>query len=90
MLKIIRDAFREMLESITANGHSFEECKEVLKKSSVTIHYEANYTYSHVSTYHLDIKLDSGFKEFYGWCKANDIPVIIVSRQVLHYLHTKY
>ncbi|KAF8069232.1 HAD-like domain-containing protein [Lyophyllum atratum] len=26
-----------------------------------------------------DIKLDPGFKEFYAWCKANDIPVIIVS-----------
>jgi 2-hydroxy-3-keto-5-methylthiopentenyl-1-phosphate phosphatase len=27
-----------------------------------------------------DIKLDSGFKEFYGWCKTNAIPVVIVSR----------
>ncbi|KAF9066665.1 HAD-like domain-containing protein [Rhodocollybia butyracea] len=26
-----------------------------------------------------NIKLDPGFKEFYAWCKANDIPVIIVS-----------
>ncbi|KAI5480444.1 protein of pyridoxal phosphate phosphatase-related family [Pseudohyphozyma bogoriensis] len=25
------------------------------------------------------IKLDPGFKEFYHWCKANDIPVVIVS-----------
>lgn len=31
-----------------------------------------------------DIKLDSGFKDFYAWCRANDIPVIIVSRWVLH------
>ncbi|KAJ7268218.1 HAD-like domain-containing protein [Mycena haematopus] len=53
-----RDAFREMLESITANGHSFDECKEVLRKN---------------------IKLDLGFKEFNAWCRANDIPVIIVS-----------
>lgn len=30
-----------------------------------------------------DIKLDPGFKEFYAWCKANDIPVIIVSRFAL-------
>jgi hypothetical protein len=29
-----RDSFREMLESIVANGHSFDECKEVLKKST--------------------------------------------------------
>ncbi|KAK0220624.1 HAD-like domain-containing protein [Armillaria fumosa] len=53
-----RDAFREMLSSIVANGHSFEECKDVLRKN---------------------IQLDSGFKDFYAWCKANDIPVIIVS-----------
>ncbi|KAI1789215.1 HAD-like domain-containing protein [Ganoderma leucocontextum] len=30
-----RDAFREMLESISANGHSFEFCKEELKKNIV-------------------------------------------------------
>ncbi|KAF8878715.1 HAD-like domain-containing protein [Infundibulicybe gibba] len=53
-----RDAFREMLESVNANGHTFTECTEVLRQN---------------------IKLDSGFKEFYAWCKANDIPVIIVS-----------
>jgi len=53
-----RDAFREMLESVVANGHTMDECKEVLKKN---------------------IKLDPGFKDFYRWCKANDIPVIIVS-----------
>lgn len=27
-----------------------------------------------------DIKLDPGFRQFYEWCKAHDIPVIIVSR----------
>ncbi|KAF8655363.1 hypothetical protein AX16_003098 [Volvariella volvacea WC 439] len=53
-----RDSFREMLESIVANGHTFEECKETLRRN---------------------IKLDPGFKEFYTWCRANDIPVIIVS-----------
>jgi len=53
-----RDGFRKMLESVADNGHSFEECKEVLKKN---------------------IKLDPCFKEFYRWCKANDIPVTIVS-----------
>lgn len=30
--KRVSDAFREMLESV-AEKHSFEECKEVLKKS---------------------------------------------------------
>ncbi|KAJ7768019.1 HAD-like domain-containing protein [Mycena olivaceomarginata] len=53
-----RDAFREMLESITANGHSFDTCKNELRKN---------------------IKLDSGFKDFNSWCRANDIPVVIVS-----------
>ncbi|KAK7691735.1 hypothetical protein QCA50_005135 [Cerrena zonata] len=28
-----RDAFREMLESVTANGHKFNECAEVLRQS---------------------------------------------------------
>ena len=27
-----RDAFREMLDSVVANGHTFDECKELLKK----------------------------------------------------------
>ncbi|KAF5378868.1 hypothetical protein D9615_006925 [Tricholomella constricta] len=53
-----RDAFGEMLESVSAAGHTFQECKEILRR---------------------DIKLDPGFKEFYAWCKAKDIPVIIVS-----------
>jgi 2-hydroxy-3-keto-5-methylthiopentenyl-1-phosphate phosphatase len=30
-----------------------------------------------------DIKLDSGFKDFFKFCKSQDIPVIIVSRFVL-------
>jgi len=53
-----RDAFRGMLESVAANGLTFDQCKEILRK---------------------DIKLDPGFKDFYSWCKANDVPVIIVS-----------
>lgn len=53
-----RDSFREMLESVAAEGHTFDECKTLLRR---------------------DIKLDPGFKEFHAWCKANDIPVIIVS-----------
>ncbi|TFK19354.1 hypothetical protein FA15DRAFT_674514 [Coprinopsis marcescibilis] len=53
-----RDGFRGMLESIVANGHTFSDCEEYLKKN---------------------IKLDAGFKDFCAWCKAHDIPVIIVS-----------
>ncbi|KAI9511028.1 HAD-like domain-containing protein [Russula earlei] len=53
-----RDAFREMLESVSQNGHTFEECQKVLKEN---------------------IKLDSGFKEFFRYCKSEDIPLIIVS-----------
>jgi len=53
-----RDAFREMLDSVVANGHTFDECKELLKKS---------------------ITVDESFREFYHWCEANDVPVIVVS-----------
>ncbi|KAH9848787.1 HAD-like domain-containing protein [Lenzites betulinus] len=56
--KTFRDAFREMLESVSANGHTFEDCKEVLKKN---------------------ISLDSGFKDFYRYCKEHDIPIVIIS-----------
>ncbi|KAJ6579381.1 HAD-like domain-containing protein [Mycena sp. CBHHK59/15] len=56
--RTFRDEFRVMLESIVANGHSFDECKEVLRQN---------------------IKLDHGFKDFDSWCRANDIPVVIVS-----------
>ncbi|THH03060.1 hypothetical protein EW145_g6563 [Phellinidium pouzarii] len=52
-----RDAFKLMLASVSEK-HSFEECKEVLKKNII---------------------LDPGFKEFFRWCKANDIPFVIVS-----------
>ncbi|KAF8155689.1 HAD-like domain-containing protein [Crassisporium funariophilum] len=53
-----RDGFRKMLASVVANGHTFDDCKEILRKN---------------------IKLDPGFKDFYAWCKSNDVPVIIVS-----------
>ncbi|CAK5268907.1 unnamed protein product [Mycena citricolor] len=53
-----RDGFREMLQSIVANGWDFDACKDVLRKN---------------------IKLDPGFKEFYAWCEAADIPFVIVS-----------
>ncbi|KAG6872469.1 hypothetical protein C0995_009468 [Termitomyces sp. Mi166 len=53
-----KDSFQEMLESVATAGHTFEECKEVLRQN---------------------IKLDPGFKDFYAWCKENDVPVIIVS-----------
>ncbi|KAJ7627719.1 HAD-like domain-containing protein [Mycena polygramma] len=53
-----RDAFREMLESVSANGHTLDQCKEELRKN---------------------IKLDTGFADFNAWCRANDVPVVIVS-----------
>ncbi|KAI0330766.1 hypothetical protein GY45DRAFT_1277293 [Cubamyces sp. BRFM 1775] len=41
-----RDAFREMLESVVANGHSFEECKEVLKQNiSLDVGFKDFYRY---------------------------------------------
>ena len=29
-----RDAFREMLDSVVANGHAFDECKERLRNGT--------------------------------------------------------
>jgi len=31
---VFREAFQEMLESVSQNGHTFEECKQVLKDSA--------------------------------------------------------
>ncbi|KAF8632335.1 hypothetical protein AX15_001923 [Amanita polypyramis BW_CC] len=73
-----RDAFREMLESVAANGHTFEECKDVLRKS-VWLSPVLFYYYLGLLTLQLDILLDTGFKDFYAWCKTEDVPVIIVS-----------
>jgi hypothetical protein len=64
-----------MLDSVVANGHTFDECKEILRNSAWFYLCQVN-----VPDLEIDIKLDLGFKEFYIWCKSNDIPVIIVSR----------
>ncbi|KAJ3544665.1 hypothetical protein NMY22_g2699 [Coprinellus aureogranulatus] len=53
-----RDGFRDMLKSVSDNGHTIEDCKEYLKEH---------------------MRLDPGFKQFYQFCKENDIPFIIVS-----------
>lgn len=65
-----------MLESITANGHSFDECKDVLRKSTSQSFLGASRNFE----FNADIKLATGFKEFNTWCRENDIPVVIVSR----------
>lgn len=78
-----RDGFREMLQSVIANGHTFEECKEVLKASA---YISRRYRLPNLISFSLtcceiaDISLDAGFKAFYQYCKANDIPVVIISR----------
>ncbi len=33
-----------------------------------------------VELFCIDITLDSGFRDFFKWCKAHDVPVVIVSR----------
>jgi hypothetical protein len=73
-----RDAFQEMLESVNKNGHTFEECKKALKDSTHSRSHASRITIS--EGHPADIKLDSGFKEFFGYCKSQGIPVIIVSR----------
>ena len=32
-----RDEFRKMLQSVVANGHTFDECKEVLRNSALSV-----------------------------------------------------
>ena len=76
-----------MLDSV-AEKHTFEECKEILKNSCVdplilgTCHFDEIII--------LDIHLDPGFKDFFQFCKANDIPVVIVSRHVMNLLLLNY
>ena len=71
-----------MLESVVANGHTFEDCKEILRTSLFWVLVHLHLAFAAFSRHEIDIKLDPGFKEFYTWCKSNDIPVIIVSRWV--------
>jgi 2-hydroxy-3-keto-5-methylthiopentenyl-1-phosphate phosphatase len=70
------DSFEEMLESVVANGHSFDECKEALKKSASSS-FRVVHPFDGMAA---DIVLNPGFKYFYAWCKSKDIPIIIVSR----------
>ncbi|GJN89275.1 hypothetical protein Rhopal_002254-T1 [Rhodotorula paludigena] len=56
--KTFRDAFAEMLGSVYAAGHKFDDVKAYLVKH---------------------ITLDSGFKACFEWCKANNVPLVIVS-----------
>ena len=70
-----------MLESVSANGHSFDFCKEELKKSEYSSPVSdiciADLTLL-AST--VDITLDAGFKDFHRYCKEHDIPIVIISR----------
>lgn len=82
-----RDEFRVMLRSVVANGHTFEQCKEELKKSTCIIPSSDPIIFL-IVTFHLsllwllDIILDAGFPRFYEYCKEVDIPVVIISRYV--------
>jgi hypothetical protein len=76
-----------MLESITANGHSLDECKELLRRSSPLPLIVILVSHLLSRVYLLDIKLDPGFKPFYAWCKARDIPITIISRFVMVSTH---
>lgn len=74
-----RDSFKEMLDSVSEKN-SFEHCKDVLRESQLYC-LRSNpriYSSGFVSPC-IDIDLDSGFKDFYKWCKENDIPIVIVS-----------
>ncbi|KAG8748558.1 hypothetical protein FRC10_003692 [Ceratobasidium sp. 414] len=56
--------FRDSFREILESVHvPFEGCKELLKKSEIQN----------------GVELDTGFKVFFEWCKANGVPFIIVS-----------
>ena len=71
-----RDGFRQDLESVAANGHTFEECKKILRESA-SVSWLVMITNLMRC---LDITLDAGFKDFYKYCAENDIPITLVSR----------
>ena len=74
-----------MLASIAANGHTFDDCKEILRRGG-----ERNGVpkFNFINFLPTDIRLDPGFREFFAWCKMHDIPFIIVSRLVFRKFHT--
>ncbi|PIL30121.1 hypothetical protein GSI_07698 [Ganoderma sinense ZZ0214-1] len=73
------DAFREMLESVSGNGHSFEFCKEELKKSKRQPRTRPEREFDGIHPPSTDIVLDAGFKDFYRYCKRHDVPIVIIS-----------
>lgn len=75
-----RDGFKLMLDSVVANGHTFEECKEVLKQSKPRVIRSLHDLRITIAL--SDIILDVGFRNFYDFCKSRDIPVVIISRYI--------
>ena len=78
-----------MLESVSAKGHSFDFCKEELKKSE----YSSPVSDICIADLTLlastaDITLDAGFKDFHRYCKEHDIPIVIISRYVFRPLRS--
>lgn len=75
-----RDGFREMIDSVAAKN-TFDETREYLKNStsSSRIYSQLARVNAYKLMFGTEIKLDSGFKVFFEWCKAHDVPVVIVS-----------
>ena len=71
-----------MLESVSGNGHSFEFCKETLKKSTLLCPLASSEgEFDGIQPPpRTDIVLDAGFKDFYRYCKGHDVPIVIISR----------
>ena len=83
-----RDGSKEMLDSVAENGHTFDACKKILREREYHISLLPRTTFGRINR--KEIKLDSGFREFYAWCKAKDIPVILVSRFASMFTATAY
>ena len=70
-----RDAFHEMLASVPL---PFDECKKILQDSQLSSFCLPLCRAD--DNERIDITLDTGFADFYRWCKAHDLPFVVVSR----------
>lgn len=72
------DAFREMIDSVAANK-TFDETKEYLKNSKC-LRRRLGSSCDNLRAYRngpsAEIKLDPGFKIFFEWCKAHNVPYV--------------
>lgn len=63
-----------MIDSVAASK-TFDETREYLKNSEPELSPSTRFrTTAHVPAFLSEIKLDPGFKVFFEWCKAHNVP----------------